>query len=669
MGMKSSNLLMLLSFTFILNLQAQQKLYWTDNSIGLMSANIDGTNSKVLIKNRILELSSIDIDTINDKVYWTDNVKKHIGRSNIDGSNVEILIEFTTATPSNIRVDNINNKIYWFELANKTLNRATLNGSLREVVASNLPAGYGSFELDIRNGKVFWLDGTNSKIIKANLDNTAQTDVVTALPNVYLTNLKLDLMNQRVYWANIEFTDSVKTTIKTRTFEGLDEKTIFSKKYTIAYVTAWEFEINPVQNTLYIRDIYEPLVNGSYVAGGFLIGKMDGTNLNAPFGWLQTFRYGRFRADLKNNKLYAIGAAPHGIYSFSFTNTGFSQRYITKETIISPSGIAVDKTGGKMYWTDQKNSKIQKSNLDGTVVEDVLSGSNGLLEPLGLALDLVNRQMFWTDRSKNAIQSANLDGTNVKTVVDLNLSTIGAVLPGGIALDVPNKKLYFTAQGVTGIYNANFDGTNLKNVFRYINRRYFGDQFALDLENNKMYWSEGGDVNGIVRANLDGTQRDTFFRKAHRQDGGISLDITNKKVYWIADSILQRVNFDGTNPVNLITNLTTLQYGFGGYMTYGASHSYVNGEIASKVNDLAQLLDVKVFPTVFDKSISIEIKDNDVLPVQYTFYDITGRVIKNGFLNQNHTIGDLDSLDTGIYILELKTRDKYFSTKLVKSKS
>ena len=42
--------------------------------------------------------------------------------------------------------------------------------------------------------------------------------------------------------------------------------------------------------------------------------------------------------------------------------------------------------GGKIYWTDWITRKIQCSNLDGTNVEDVITG---LGEPRGIAVDAV----------------------------------------------------------------------------------------------------------------------------------------------------------------------------------------------------------------------------------------------------------------------------------------
>ena len=49
---------------------------------------------------------------------------------------------------------------------------------------------------------------------------------------------------------------------------------------------------------------------------------------------------------------------------------------------------------GKMYWTDVNTDKIQRANLDGTGVEDLVTG---LSSPVGIALDLPGGKMYWVD--------------------------------------------------------------------------------------------------------------------------------------------------------------------------------------------------------------------------------------------------------------------------------
>ena len=47
-----------------------------------------------------------------------------------------------------------------------------------------------------------------------------------------------------------------------------------------------------------------------------------------------------------------------------------------------------------MYWTDYRGTdKIQRANLDGTNVQDLVTGSDGLrVLPYGIALDIASQQ-------------------------------------------------------------------------------------------------------------------------------------------------------------------------------------------------------------------------------------------------------------------------------------
>ena len=44
----------------------------------------------------------------------------------------------------------------------------------------------------------------------------------------------------------------------------------------------------------------------------------------------------------------------------------------------------------KIYWTDFSNHKIQRANLDGTEVEDLVISD--IFKPYGIALDLTNAE-------------------------------------------------------------------------------------------------------------------------------------------------------------------------------------------------------------------------------------------------------------------------------------
>lgn len=83
----------------------------------------------------------------------------------------------------------------------------------------------------------------------------------------------------------------------------------------------------------------------------------------------------------------------------------------------------------KIYWTDVGNDKIQRANLDGSAVQDLVTGLNF---PFGIALNVAAGKMYWTDFSNGKIQRANLDGSSLQDIVT------GLTSPRGIALDVPS---------------------------------------------------------------------------------------------------------------------------------------------------------------------------------------------------------------------------------------
>lgn len=90
---------------------------------------------------------------------------------------------------------------------------------------------------------------------------------------------------------------------------------------------------------------------------------------------------------------------------------------------------------GKMYWADKGARKIQRANLDGTGVEDLVT--TGLSLPTGLALDVGGGKMYWTDRGDFLLRRANLDGTAVEVLI----TELGDRI--GISLDVAAGKMYW----------------------------------------------------------------------------------------------------------------------------------------------------------------------------------------------------------------------------------
>ncbi len=206
-------------------------------------------------------------------------------------------------------------------------------------------------------------------------------------------------------------------------------------------------------------------------------------------------------------------------------------------------GIALDVAGGKMYWTDTETDKIQRANLDGSNVEDLVTG---VKRPPVIALDVNGGKMYWTDWEVNKIQRANLDGSNVEDLISTGLGN-----PDGIALDLSGGKMYWTDWEANKIQRANLDGSNIEDLVT----EGLGDPnvIALDISSGKMYWTDWI-MNKIQRANLDGSNVEDLVTELG-DPRGIALDISKGKMYWtdVGTSKIQRANLDGSNIEDLIS--------------------------------------------------------------------------------------------------------------------
>jgi len=174
----------------------------------------------------------------------------------------------------------------------------------------------------------------------------------------------------------------------------------------------------------------------------------------------------------------------------------------------NPFGIAVDPISGKMYWLDTGNNNINRADFNGSNVEELVTG---LEHPIGIVLDLIAGKMYWTDATFEKVQRANLDGSNIEDLLPSLTDTV--IVPKGIALDHDNGKMYW-AEDRGGfdpiIRRANFDGSNVEEVVNNISAPGLTSPQGVAVYNGKLYWTDRS-TGKIQRANLDGSNTEDLF--------------------------------------------------------------------------------------------------------------------------------------------------------------
>lgn len=189
-----------------------------------------------------------------------------------------------------------------------------------------------------------------------------------------------------------------------------------------------------------------------------------------------------------------------------------------------PRGLGLDVAAGKMYWTDAGTGKIQRANLDGTDVTDLVPDGNGFLADLELDLDA--GKMYWSDVGYGAIRRANLDGTDVQDVCS------GAYTPYYLELDTAGGKIYWGEAQNTMIHRVNMDGTG--EIEDVVTGLVQVRDVGLDLAEGMIYWNDRNSYK-VQRTRLDGSGNIEDLYTFIPQEGkphGMALDLDAGMIYW-----------------------------------------------------------------------------------------------------------------------------------------
>jgi hypothetical protein len=120
----------------------------------------------------------------------------------------------------------------------------------------------------------------------------------------------------------------------------------------------------------------------------------------------------------------------------------------------APDGIAVDKEGGYIYFSNMRPGSIQRARLDGSQLTTLFTG-NGFQVGKQLVLVLENgvKKLYWADREGMKVMRSGVDGKNVEVLVDTSRDRCAepecknAV---GVAVDEKNGFFYWTQKSRGG---------------------------------------------------------------------------------------------------------------------------------------------------------------------------------------------------------------------------
>lgn len=148
--------------------------------------------------------------------------------------------------------------------------------------------------------------------------------------------------------------------------------------------------------------------------------------------------------DWTNKKVYWTDSANRSIYSMN--RDGSQIVMITR--VERPRAIVVDPCQGHLYFSDWgrfgNSGKIYRSTMAGNLKEAIIEAD--LTQPSGLALDYEERKLYWTDALREKIERSDLNGTNREILLSATIYPF--------ALTVFGNYIYWTDLQLRGVYRA-----------------------------------------------------------------------------------------------------------------------------------------------------------------------------------------------------------------------
>lgn len=330
-----------------------------------------------------------------------------------------------------------------------------------------------------------------------------------------------------------------------------------------------------------------------------------------------------------------------------------------------PCGLVIDWQSDpqKMYFGERGASKIVRANLDGSGLEDVVTGISGIFD---IEIDPVNRKIYWVRDYGNddAVQRADMDDLNSQ-IEDLYTSTSESYEFYGIGLDLKNEKVYWTQANTScndKIRRMNFNKTGLENIIVSPQTSLIYP-WDIDVVGNNIYWTDSGVGKKIIfKANLDGTQIDTVLQEVECQY--FTVDTIAGKIYFAESHKIGFANLDGSGRTELITGLGTILRGIN--LAHNVPTTISDEYIVTSNFTLHQN-----YPNPFNPTTTISYQLPSISQVDLGIYNLLGQKVAT-LVSKMQSAGsfkvewDASGFSSGVYFYHLET-DKGFvqSRKLI----
>ncbi|TNM89007.1 hypothetical protein fugu_005261 [Takifugu bimaculatus] len=520
----------------------EHRIYWSDvRTQTIKRAFINGTGVETVVSADLPNAHGLAVDWVSRNLFWTsyDANKKQINVARLDGSFKNAVIQGLDK-PHCLVLHPMLGKLYWTD--GDTINMANTDGSNRSILFTNQKGPVG-LSIDFDTEELYWISSGNSTINRCKL-NGSGLEVLEGAKGKLTKATALAIMGNKLWWAD-QGTDQIGTCDKK---DGGN----------------WKVLRNSTSPMMHMKIYNETVQKGSNLCSN---NNGDCSQLCLPTSPTTRACMCTAGYSLRTGQQSCEGVGSFLLYSVHEGIRGIPLDPSDKSDALVPVsgtslavGIDFHAENDTIYWVDMGLSTISRAKRDQTWREDVVTNGIGRVE--GIAVDWIAGNIYWTDQGFDVIEVARLNGSFRYVVISQGLDKPRAI--------------------------------------------------TVHPERGYLFWTEWGQYPRIERSRLDGSERAILVNVSISWPNGISIDYEDNLLYWCdarTDKI-ERINLEtGENREVVLANNNMDMFSvsvFESYI-YWSDRTHANGSIKRGSKDNAtdsvslrtgigvQLKDIKVF--------------------------------------------------------------------------
>lgn len=415
-------------------------LYWIDYGqyprIG--KAHLDGSDWKTVVSSGISNPRDLTIDMLTHDVYWVDSKLDQIQKVSYSGGNRQ-LIRSNLPNPMGVAI--LAGSVYWVDRNLQTIYRASKlpgNTSMPEKVRTNLPKLRDIVIFDISNQptdennpcKKYGNGGCEQLCFsyppEAQKGFAQRCDCATGVISpsdpskcvtvdeylVFTTRTEIRSINLDPKSTGVPFNPVGNlTNVVGVEFDYADNLLLFTQIRPWARI-AWTSSAFPSAN---VHNVISKGINPEGIA----------------YDWTQ-------------KKIYWTDSSNNSIYAVNMDGT----ELVMIARVERPRAIVVDPCNGTLYYTDWgrfgTSGKIYRTTMAGSLKKIIID--KDLSQPSGLTIDFDENKLYWTDAVREKIERSNMDGSAREALISATIYPF--------AITVFRNYIYWTDLQLRGVYRA-----------------------------------------------------------------------------------------------------------------------------------------------------------------------------------------------------------------------